>query len=118
MAAALWHMPMPLEMDPTVSTPLPQVSCALRAELVPGSVPAVLAAPRPGEIRAGAPRAVSSAIPAARRRRFGSGSNMAPAAHKGGGKAKCHCDKPHRRPQVIIGIRYAPGASKGNSADN
>ena len=40
---------MPLQMDPTVSAPLPQVSNALRAELLPGFAPAELAAPRPGD---------------------------------------------------------------------
>ena len=83
-ADALWHTAMPLQMDPTVSTTLLEVSCccALRAELIPGSMPAVLAASRPGKIRVAASRAASSAIPAALRRRFASGSDMALAAQK------------------------------------
>jgi hypothetical protein len=101
---------MPLQMDPSMSTSLPQVSsCATFVEL---------AAPRPGEIRAGASRAVSFAIAAARRRRFGNGSDMAPAARKRDREAKYHCDKPQRRPKIIIGFRSAPVVSKGGSADN
>jgi hypothetical protein len=77
-AAARWHTPMPLQMEPTAKTSLPPAMPELATDPLPAF------AQRATEAQIGAPPAASAAP--ARRRRFAGGTGMTPPRTQGSGK--------------------------------